>query len=190
MRTSSDDPRRARTGAGVFVAALAVIAAAVVALTSLASAKSAHPTVSSAHNAHLGKNVLVDSHGRTLYQLAPETTHHLLCKTSQCYSFWPPVKVASAKAKLIKGGGVKGKLGIMHRDGFFQVTLGGRPLYRFSGDSGKGQAAGQGIKGFGGTWHVVSTAATSRSGSGTSTTTTSTKTTTTSTSSTYSYPAY
>jgi len=36
-----------------------------------------------------------------------------------------------------------------------QVTYGQWPLYTFSGDTGAGQANGQGIKSFGGVWHPV-----------------------------------
>jgi predicted lipoprotein with Yx(FWY)xxD motif len=33
--------------------------------------------------------------------------------------------------------------------------LNGHPLYRFGGDRSKGQANGEGIKSYGGVWHVV-----------------------------------
>jgi predicted lipoprotein with Yx(FWY)xxD motif len=138
----------------------AVAAVALAALTGLALAKT-HTTLGTASNATIGKTIVVDSRGLTVYELKPETTHHLLCKTKACFGFWPPVKVASAKTKLTAATGIKGKLGVLHRNGFFQVTLGGHPLYRFSGDnSKKGMAAGQGIKGFGGTWHVVTASST------------------------------
>jgi predicted lipoprotein with Yx(FWY)xxD motif len=127
---------------------------AVAALTGLAVAKSASHTLKTSHVHKLG-TIVVDSHGRSVYELRPETSHHLLCTSSACLQFWPPVKVSSAKVKLSKATGIKGKLGTIHRNGFFQVTLGGLPLYRYSGDSNKGQAKGQGIKTFGGTWHVV-----------------------------------
>jgi predicted lipoprotein with Yx(FWY)xxD motif len=133
---------------------------ALAALTGLAMAKT-HTTLGTASNATLGKTIVVDSRGLTVYELKPETSHHLLCKTKACFNFWPPVKVASAKTKLTAAAGVKGKLGILHRAGIFQVTLAGHPLYRFSGDSAKkGMATGQGIKGFGGTWHVVTASST------------------------------
>jgi hypothetical protein len=54
--------------------------------------------------------------------------------------------VPSAKTKLAAASEVKGKLGILHRNGLFQLTLGGRPLYHFSGDDSKtGNANGQGL---------------------------------------------
>jgi predicted lipoprotein with Yx(FWY)xxD motif len=130
---------------------------AIAGLTSLALAKSS-PGLATAKNATIGKTIVVDSHGLTVYALSPETTRHLLCtKADGCFKFWPPVTVASAKTKLTAAAGIKGKLKILHRDGLFQVTLSGRPLYRFAGDASKrGSAKGQGLHTFGGVWHVVS----------------------------------
>jgi hypothetical protein len=70
------------------------------------------------------------------------------------FSIWPPVKVSSPE-KLTKAAGIKGKLGTWHRNGFFQVTLNGHPLYTFSIDRHPRAAMGEGIHGFGGTWHVL-----------------------------------
>lgn len=167
----------------------AIVCLAVVAAAGLASAKASHPNVATAHNGRLHETVLVDPHGFTLYELSPETTHHLLCKAS-CLPFWPALKAPSVKARLVKGAGVKGQLATMRRNGFVQITLNGRPLYRFSGDSGKGQAHGDGISSFGGTWHVVKAGTASGGATHTTTTSTSTTTTTTSTSSPYTYRMY
>ncbi len=205
-------PRPHRRSAAVLVTA-AIVGSAVVAASGLASAKPkptpkpTHPTVTTAHNAALKETVVVDSHGLTLYELSPESTHHLLCNTSTCLHFWPALEVSSAKAKLTKGPGVNGKLGTMPRGNSFQITLGDRPLYHFFQDRAKGEAHGNGIPSFGGVWHVIKAGAASRSGgtttttrttstpstrtTGTPTTTTMTATTTTSSiSSTYSYPMY
>jgi predicted lipoprotein with Yx(FWY)xxD motif len=153
-------------------------------LTGLALAKPS-PTLRTAKNSTLGKTIVVDSRGLTVYELSPETTHHLLCtKAKGCFGFWPPVTVPSAKTKLAAATGVNGKLGVLHRNGLFQVTLAGRPLYRFSGDASKrGKATGQGLHGFGGTWHTV-TASARQPTMGTSTTST------TSTTSSTPYPTY
>jgi predicted lipoprotein with Yx(FWY)xxD motif len=137
----------------VMVALVAVFAAMAFATSSAA------PTVGSVTNAKFGEKIVVDAHGRTLYALSPETTHHLLCKSSECLKFWPPLTVRSRKTKLTAGSGVHGHLGILRRsNGSLQVTLHGRPLYHFSGDSAKGMANGENIHSFGGTWHVISAA--------------------------------
>ncbi len=43
----------------------------------------------------------------------------------------------------------------MRADGTAQVTHDGRPLYYFAHDTAAGQTNGEGIKGFGGVWHVA-----------------------------------
>lgn len=104
----------------------------------------------------LGNPVVVNPQGRTLYTLSPETSRHLLCKSRECFTNWPPLTVKSASTKLKAGSGVSGKLAVLRRsNGMFQVTLNGRPLYRFAGDKGKAEANGEGIESFGGTWHAV-----------------------------------
>jgi len=116
-------------------------------------------TIGSASNAHLGKRVVVNTQGRTLYTLRPETAAHLLCKSSECMKFWPPLTVGSTTTTLKDGPGVHGHLAILRRhNGLLQVTLRRMPLYRFSGDHAKGQARGEGIESFGGTWHAVAAA--------------------------------
>jgi predicted lipoprotein with Yx(FWY)xxD motif len=130
--------------------------------TALAAAKPAvHNTLATARNATLGQTIVVDSHGKTVYRLDPETASRLLCTSPSCLSFWHPITVAS-KAKLHAARGVKGKLGVLHRaHGVLQVTLRGLPLYTFAPESA-GQTTGEGIQSFGGTWKALSAA----SGSG------------------------
>jgi predicted lipoprotein with Yx(FWY)xxD motif len=113
-------------------------------------------TLGSSSSSALGERVIVNSQGRTLYMLSPETSRRLLCKSSECLRFWPPLTVGSATAKLKNGPGVQGHLGILRRsNGTFQVTLRGVPLYRYSQDRAKGDVKGQGIESFGGTWHAA-----------------------------------
>ena len=177
VRTSQRTSSRAakRWSASVILAALAAAAL----ISGVAGAAGASRVVSVSHDAALNATLVVDSHGRTLYSLHPETTHHLLCRSRACFELWPPLTVRSPSVKLVASHGVEGRLGLLHRsDGKLQVTLRGLPLYRFSGDSAKGQAHGEGIKSFGGTWHAV-TAETHASGapSGMTTPTTSAPTT-------------
>lgn len=99
--------------------------------------------------------VVVDPRGRTLYTLSGETARHLKCTSKSCLKAWPPYKV-SADEQLTEGEGVHGKVGRVHRGGFYQVTLNGRPLYFFVGDHRAGVANGQALVSAGGTWRVVS----------------------------------
>ncbi len=142
---------------GFVGSAVAVTLVLLASLAAMALAAGSSPTVSSASSAKLGERIVVDTHGRTLYTLSPETTSHLLCTSATCLKFWPPLTVSSRKVKLVTGRGVRGSLGILRRsNGMLQVTLRGMPLYRYSGDHARGQTNGQGIKSFGGTWHAAS----------------------------------
>jgi predicted lipoprotein with Yx(FWY)xxD motif len=157
MTSSSKTGRRIGATAGrLYIGlALCVLAAAATA-ASVAMAAGGTRVVSAASNSTLNETVAVDTHGRTLYALHPEATHHLLCRTLACLQAWPPLTVHSANVKLAAGHGVEGHLGLLRRaNGKWQVTLRGMPLYRFSGDSMQGEANGEGIKSFGGTWHAV-----------------------------------
>jgi predicted lipoprotein with Yx(FWY)xxD motif len=112
---------------------------------------------------------------RAVYDLTGNNLKNCTNKGNpSCFHFWPPVTVASGK-KPTAAPGIKGKLGTIHRDGFTQVTLNGRPLYTFSLDHANRAATGEGIKSFGGTWHVISSGGASKP----ATTTTSTTTTST-----------
>lgn len=149
--------RRARLRARVATLAAAVflLGASAAALALAGSAA----TVDSAANAPLGETVLVDAHGHTLYMLSPETSRHLLCRSHACLRFWPPLTVRSRATKLTLAAGLHLRLGTIRRsNGVLQVTAGGRPLYRYSGDHAAGEANGQGIASFGGRWHAVATA--------------------------------
>lgn len=132
-------------------------AAAAFALGSAALALAAGTvTIGTASNSRLGERVAVNSNGRTLYTLSGDSVHHLLCKSSECLKFWPPVRLSPSGARLKAGSGLQGHLGTLRRsNGIVQVTLRGRPLYRFAGDSGRGQTNGEGIVSFGGTWHAA-----------------------------------
>jgi predicted lipoprotein with Yx(FWY)xxD motif len=164
-------PRAVRQYASL---ALGVLAAAVIA-SGVAMAAGVARVVNAASNSTLGETVVVDTHGRTLYALHPETTHHLLCRSHACLETWPALTVHAANVKLAAGHGVEGHLGLLRRgDGKWQVTLRGMPVYRFAGDSAKGQANGEGIKSFGGTWHAVKAQARSTAQPGAQTPTTST----------------
>ena len=103
----------------------------------------------------LGAHVLAAPNGRTLYRLKPETARHLLCKTA-CLQFWKPLTVHSKSTVVKLPKGMTGKIGFLTRGKKkFQVTVKGLPLYTYVGDSKAGQAAGQNVMTFGGTWLVL-----------------------------------
>jgi predicted lipoprotein with Yx(FWY)xxD motif len=157
-QTISSRPSAGRLSSPWRIAALTLVLLGSFAAAALAAGTSL--TLGSASNSTLGKQVVINSQGRTLYTLSPETSKHLLCKSSECLQHWPPLTVGSGATKLKDGSGVVGHLGLLKRsNGTFQVTLRGLPLYRYVQDHAKGQAKGEGIESFGGTWHAVSAAA-------------------------------
>ena len=104
--------------------------------------------------------VLDDSKGLTLYHLKTETNGSIQC-TGGCASTWLPVVASSGTPAAPSG--VSGTFGTIKRpDGTLQVTFDGMPLYTYTGDSGPGQANGQGV---GGVWFAVTTAAAKSGGS-------------------------
>ncbi len=144
---------RARNLMAMAIGALALMAASAgSAMAILSSLGVAKRTVS-------GKpeSIVVDRRGATIYELSGESLGHLRCVTRTCLSTWPAVIVRSASARPPTAPGVPGKLSVMRRvkGGFYQVMLDKHPLYYYSGDSTIGSTNGQGIKSFGGSWHVV-----------------------------------
>ena len=173
--------RFVRIGAAVLAAAagfaVAVLVGAAVARSFSLHVKRQSSVVNQAGTVK-HESIVVTPNGFAVYALTGDSMRHPKCtKSNGCFMFWPPVTVSSPH-NLSKAPGIKGKLGVWHRNGRFQLTLAGHPLYRFARDHQKGRATGQGIQGFGGTWHVV-TAASSPGGTVTMPTTTSTTTTTT-----------
>jgi predicted lipoprotein with Yx(FWY)xxD motif len=132
--------------------AVVIAALGLLALAAVAVAQASTVGVGTAEVKEHKEPVAVNSHGVTVYELGPESAHHLVCKSSACLKVWPPVK---ASGKLVKSAGVNGKLGTVARKGYRQVTLNGHPIYTFVEDSGRrGKAEGDGIRNFGGVWHV------------------------------------
>jgi predicted lipoprotein with Yx(FWY)xxD motif len=129
-----------------------------------AAATPQHALVKAAPNAAIGKPIVVDARGRTLYMYAFDTRGKSSCvddSSYHCIKAWPAVLT---KAKPVAGAGLRRSLvGTTRRpDGRLQVTYGGHPLYYFARDAGgfgiapdrkAGDAHGQGYAGI---WYVVS----------------------------------
>jgi len=141
------------------IAALAA-ACGLLTLAAVAAARSftLHAGDAKVTNAQTGasstERILLTRHGRAIYLLTGDSRHHPQCTSAVCLQFWPPVTVRSGH-RPSAAPGLHGKLATWRHNGFTQVTLNGHPLYRFSEDSRAGRASGEGIKNFGGTWHVI-----------------------------------
>lgn len=162
--------------------AIAVLVAGVVAATAVGSTPTKH-VVTTSKNTKLGKVIVVNLRGRTLYWLNVETKTHLVCK-GKCLSFWPPLYLPGTA----KPTGAPA-LGTVKRSDNHkrQVTFHGHLLYTFSGDHAAMQTNGEGFKDVG-TWHAAFTVKLATPP--TTATTTSTPTTTTTPTTTYRYGSY
>jgi predicted lipoprotein with Yx(FWY)xxD motif len=110
-----------------------------------------------------GATFLTDGSGRAVYLWKKDTGDASQC-TGACASAWPPVTTSGTATAA--GSAKASDLGTITRsDGTKQVTYDGHPLYFFSGDSGAGQANGQGSDGFGAKWWLVSPSGTDVTGS-------------------------
>jgi predicted lipoprotein with Yx(FWY)xxD motif len=95
--------------------------------------------------------VLETAQGRVLYIFTPDGTAHVTC-TGQCAAAWPPL-MTTGSAPAVGGTAKSALVGTLaDPSGGSVVTYAGRPLYTYAGDSGPGQATGQGA---GGKWYVV-----------------------------------
>jgi len=97
------------------------------------------------------EKVLTSTAGKTLYYLTSDTATHVAC-TGQCTTFWPPLISTGLPTS---SDTLPHKLSIRSDANGRQVEYDGHLLYTFSGDLSAGQANGEGITGFGGTWHVA-----------------------------------
>jgi predicted lipoprotein with Yx(FWY)xxD motif len=144
-----------------FSLATACVAVAVGALSGVASAASAKASpvlkiesVSVTVNGKTVKHdVLVNGAGHAVYLLTGDSSKSPKCTSSTCLGNWPAV-TSSAK-KPVVGKGVTGKVAIWSHKGINQVTINGHPLYTYLADSSAGEATGEGLKSFGGTWNVL-----------------------------------
>jgi predicted lipoprotein with Yx(FWY)xxD motif len=117
--------------------------------------KSSSPSgtsVSAAGNPKVGK-ILVSSQGLALYDFHKDKGGKSSCYGA-CAKIWPPLTTTGPPHGM--SGVEASKLGTSARtDGTTQVTYSGHPLYSYVGDRKPGEAAGNGITEFGGSWHAL-----------------------------------
>jgi predicted lipoprotein with Yx(FWY)xxD motif len=118
--------------------------------------------------------VLVDASGRTVYELSSASTKNLPCTASNgCTSAWIPLPLpAGTSSATASGGASSALLATSSSGGATYPTYNGFVLYEFTGDTGPGQANGQGLSSFGGTWHALDPAGLQITSTTSSTTTT------------------
>lgn len=103
-------------------------------------------------------NVVVDGKGRTVYILTSGGKTNVPCNdASGCTKLWPDLPLPNGMSSATAGPGIKASLlGTMKlSDGETYPTYNGWLMYEYTGDPGPGQAKGEGIKSFGGTWYAL-----------------------------------
>ena len=95
--------------------------------------------------------VLTNAAGRTLYDLTADTPTSTACSGS-CTTIWFPLLTTGAPSNATP---LPHQVSVLADANGQQVEYDGHLLYTFSGDTAAGQAHGEGIVSFGGTWHVV-----------------------------------
>ncbi|MEA2972238.1 MAG: hypothetical protein QOG82_696 [Actinomycetota bacterium] len=153
MAACGDDNKPTVSSATTAPAVTTTVAPAVT--TTVAPTASTSALLKTADDAALGK-IVVDGEGYTVYIWDRDTTSTSGC-TGGCAGTWPAVLVPDGTPTPIPADGVTGTLASSARSdgGGNQLTLDGKPLYRYAADSAPGEAKGDGV---GGVWHVVKVA--------------------------------
>lgn len=97
--------------------------------------------------------VITDGDGRALYAFSLDQPNQSNCAERCAEQFPPKLKTG----KINPGPQIASdRLNTMVRnDGLRQMTFVGRPLYYYVADKAAARSFGQGLEGFGGTWHLV-----------------------------------
>ena len=139
----------------VAVAIAAGLTATLLLVTRSSNASGGSALVKTAHNATLGRTILVNRSGLTLYSLSAERHGRFICTTGACLAVWKPLVVARG----VTPTGIKGLTVVKRPDARRQVAFHGAPLYRFTQDVKPGDVNGNGFKDVG-VWRPVTTGST------------------------------
>jgi predicted lipoprotein with Yx(FWY)xxD motif len=143
-------------GVGLLLGALTLaVLAALYASRSDAAGAASKAVVTTARNATLGKTILVNRKGMTLYSLSAEKNGRFICTDAFCRSLWTPLVVARGTTPR----GSRSLDTVKRPDGRTQVRFRGLPLYTFNEDTKPGDTKGQGFKDVG-TWLAATIVAT------------------------------
>jgi len=139
----------------LIVGATAIVAFVLVGAAIAAAKPTARSATVTTTRTGLGR-IVVDVRGRSLYLFEKDTHGRSAC-SGVCAAYWPPL-LTNGKPTAIKGASPALIGSIGRADGSRQVTYAGHPLYFFSGDTGRGQTNGEGLKDFGAGWYVLTPA--------------------------------
>jgi predicted lipoprotein with Yx(FWY)xxD motif len=121
---------------------------------SVTTPPAAKATLTAQTNAKLGKQIIVDAAGKTVYLYVPDGASTTSKVPAALKAAWPPVVASGA---VIAGTGLTAAKLASDRqgDGSQQVAYNGHLLYTFANDKAPGDATGQGL---GGIWFALTPA--------------------------------
>ena len=97
--------------------------------------------------------VLTGPGGRTLYVLLDGQGKEVAC-SGGCRTLWPPVIAVPGSPRA--GSGVTAPLSTVAAGGGTVVlTVSGVPVHYYVGDTARGDANGEGVSSYGGTWYAL-----------------------------------
>ena len=104
-------------------------------------------TVALVRNAKIGKPILVDGNGKTLYVWDNDTTPGKASCTGACATAWPPLYVTGTPTY---GAGLTASMfsTVTGPNGQKQLAVNGKPLYGWASDTKAGDATGQNVNHF------------------------------------------
>jgi predicted lipoprotein with Yx(FWY)xxD motif len=118
------------------------------------TAAAAGGALKTATNAKVGKSIVVDGAGMTVYMFQPDGTSKTSTVPAGIKANWPAVKASGTPTAA--AGLDQSKFTVnMQADGTSQLAYAGHLLYTFVGDKAAGDANGQGL---GSVWFVLSPA--------------------------------
>jgi predicted lipoprotein with Yx(FWY)xxD motif len=145
---------RAATRLGAAVALVALLGAVAAFYAIRASGAEHVRVVMTATNKTLGKKIVVNRKGMSLYSLSVERNGRFVCTTKTCLALWKPLTIAKGAVAT----GVAHLTVVKRPDGRRQVAYRGGPLYSFVEDKAPGDVRGNGFKDVG-VWRVATVSA-------------------------------
>ena len=97
---------------------------------------------------------LIDAQGMSLYLFEGDGELESTCYDA-CAKAWPPL-MTNGEATAGQGVDESMLTTVKRKDGSTQAAYNGHPLYHFVKDKQPGDAKGQGVKGFGSEWYLIS----------------------------------
>jgi len=120
--------------------------------TTTTPAQTSGTTLSVADNASLGKKIIVDAAGKTVYLYVPDGSSKTSTVPANIKANWPPVRPPGGAQTVSPELNSTNLQTDMQADGSSQLAYNGHLLYYFAGDAAAGDAKGNGL---GSVWYAL-----------------------------------